>query len=86
MRPEAPVGGACDSRERLDGADDAGGERDEGGYELEGSTYGNADHAEGEQDQPDQRVEAESDERYRPAHDEEDAEDQKLHGSVPFPR
>jgi hypothetical protein len=69
----------------LDGADHAGGEGEEGAYELKYATDYDAEQAEGEEDEPDERVKDEREQGYGPAEDEEDQEEEKLHGSwLPF--
>lgn len=66
----------------LDGAEDSGGEVEEGGDELEDSTDDDAYQAERQQDEPDERVEDDGDERERPAGDEKDEEDEQFEHCV----
>lgn len=70
---------------RLNGADHAGGEGEEGADELEYAADYDAHQAEGQEDEPDEGVEDEREQGCRPAEDEEDQEEEKLHGSwLPF--
>jgi hypothetical protein len=63
----------------LDGAEDSGGEGDEGADEFERSAYRDADDAEWQQEKPDDRIEEQRGQGHRPADDKQDAKDQELH-------
>ncbi|GAC1361014.1 MAG: hypothetical protein NVSMB3_09140 [Acidobacteriaceae bacterium] len=65
-------------RATLEGADYAGGQKEEGGDELEGAADDEADEAEGEKEQPDEGVEKESQEGEGPTEEEEDAPEDNL--------
>ncbi len=65
-------------RKVLDGAEEAAGEVEECGDQLECAADYEADEAEGQQNQPDQWVEEECGEREGPADYEKDQEEQKL--------
>jgi hypothetical protein len=68
------AGGAlCD--ERLDGTENAGGQREERADELKYTADGDANDAKGKKDEPDEGIEDERQERHWPADDEEDAEE-----------
>jgi hypothetical protein len=64
-------------QKRLDGAEDAAGEVEEGGDEVEDSVDGDAQETKGEQDEPDEGVEDHGKKRERPAGDQEDAEEEE---------
>ena len=69
----------------LNRSEDAGGEGEEGGDELEDATDYESDEAEGEKDEPDERVEDQREQGCGPADDEEDQEEEKLHGGGGLP-
>ena len=67
----------------LDAADGSGGEREEGGDEVEGAADDDSDETEGEQDEPDEGIENDCGHGDGPADDEENEEEEKLdHGGV----
>ena len=85
MRIRCYSPGCGEAGDLLDGAEDAGGEGEEGGDELEDTADNDADEAKGKKDQPDERVEDQREESRGPADDEEDQEEEKLHGVwLPF--
>jgi hypothetical protein len=70
---------------RLNRADEAGGEGEEGADKLEDASHYDAHQAEGEKQQPDEGVEDEREQGCGPADEEEDQEEEKLHGvGLPF--
>jgi hypothetical protein len=64
-------------QKRLDGAEDAAGEVEECGDEVEDSVDGDAQETKGEQDEPDEGIEDQGKKRERPAGDQEDAEEEE---------
>lgn len=62
----------------LDGAEDADGEKEDGGDQGKGSGDDDADEAEGEQEEPDERVEDEGEQSEGPAGNEEEAEEEEF--------
>ena len=66
----------------LDGAEDAGGEGEDRGDELEYAAYYDAYQTEGEEHQPDEGVEDDREEGRGPADYQEDQEEEKLRGVV----
>ena len=69
---------------KSDGAQDADGDKEDGGDEFEDAPNRDAGEAEGERDQPDDRVEEERGEGDRPAENEQDAEEEELDHGGPF--
>jgi hypothetical protein len=72
---------------RLDGAEDADGDEEDGGDEREDSGDHDAGETEGERDDPEDRVEDEGQESQGPAEKQENAEEKEFeHGGDPFER
>ena len=69
-------------KELLDGAENAGGQGEEGGDEFEGAFDNDADQAEGQKEEPDDGVEDQRGKGERPADNEENEEEEKFDHSV----